>query len=167
VRSAIERCDGRVDELHAGGQLVVRITVPAMEAPAASMRQAVPGKLDPSASDGKVLLIWNDEVALRCVARVLAPLPSVAVADARAGLARLAEGTVFDAILCQDDAPGISGHDLWRALRLARPADARRLLLLTRREDPSSGPRAMRLPFQPEALRRAVHQLIVEGAAAR
>jgi CheY-like chemotaxis protein len=83
-------------------------------------------------SAGRVLIIDDDVMVARSVERVLSAAHSVTVVHSAAeGLARIAEGSRYDVILCDVMMPTMSGIELHRQLRAVAPSEADRLVFVT------------------------------------
>jgi len=80
---------------------------------------------------GRVLLIDDDELVLRSVARILAPHEVICRDEAADALALLEHDSRFDVILCDLAMPHMNGVDFYEALLRARPALAARVVFLT------------------------------------
>jgi len=79
-----------------------------------------------------VLIIDDDVMVARSVERVLSAAHSVTVVHSAAeGLARIAEGSRYDVILCDVMMPTMSGIELHRQLRAVAPSEADRLVFVT------------------------------------
>ena len=80
----------------------------------------------------RVLMIDDEAAVGRSTRVLLAPDYDVtAVTRAADGLARVADGEVYDAILCDLMMPEMSGIEFFEQLRARAPAQARRVVFLT------------------------------------
>jgi CheY-like chemotaxis protein len=80
---------------------------------------------------GRVLVIDDDPLLLKSVARILgAEFDLVTVTSAREAFARIGEGS-FDVILCDLMMPEMTGMDLHTVLAGAAPAEAEKMIFLT------------------------------------
>ncbi len=86
----------------------------------------------PSARRGRVLIVDDEEIVARSLARALAEHHDVErVTDAREALSRLLEGPEPDAVLCDVMMPDMTGIELYEAVRAHRPALTARFVFLT------------------------------------
>ena len=85
----------------------------------------------PSAPPLRVLIIDDEPVVARSVARVLAGADVTTAGDGRDALARLAATPDFDVIVCDLTMPGLSGMDVHAALVTSAPPLVARMLFVT------------------------------------
>jgi len=126
------------------------------------------------ASGTRVLLIDDEPLVGRAVARVLSPPHQVTLAATAAEGLRLIEAGSWDALLCDLMMPGMSGMELHERLAATRPDDAARLVFLSggafsdgAREFLDRVPNTrLAKPFDPAGLRQVV-ATAVAGARRR
>ena len=116
-------------EIGQGSTFRVLLAAPGAAAVAAADPPARPARTRERAH----LLVVDDE---RLVTRTLARLLehehyTVATADGRQALARIAAGERFDVILCDVMMPEVSGIDIYQTLSHAAPDQARRMIFMT------------------------------------
>jgi CheY-like chemotaxis protein len=80
---------------------------------------------------GRVLVIDDEAILGRSLARALRPHEVTLLVSGDAGLARLREGELPDLVLCDLMMPGFSGMDLYEALVACRPEALERLVFMT------------------------------------
>lgn len=140
--------------------------MPAVVAPALAM-PALRRNPTPRVARARVLVLDDEPSILRAISRTLSPYHDILTApDGLAGVALLeAEGEV--AVVVTDvQMPRLGGLDFYRWIEQNRPTLAPRVLFVTGGVfDPETerflramGPRVLRKPFDPEALRRAVDE---------
>nr|HEX4315982.1 PAS domain S-box protein [Kofleriaceae bacterium] len=122
----------------------------------------------------RVLMIDDEAAVGRSTAMLLAPdFDVTAVTRAADGLARIARGEPFDAILCDLMMPEMSGMEFFQQLRERAPAVARRVVFLT---GGAFTPQARAFlaeidqphvakPFEEQDLRRALARVRAHGDA--
>jgi PAS domain S-box-containing protein len=112
----------------------------------------------------RILLVDDEPLVGRAVARVLSPPHQVTVATSAEEGLRLLEAGGWDAVLCDLMMPGLTGMELHARVAAARPEDAARIVFLSggafsdgAREflERVPNPRVDK-PFDPAALRRVV-----------
>jgi PAS domain S-box-containing protein len=132
----------------------------------------------PSHADGaparrlRVLIVDDEPLVARAVARVLATHEVEVVGSAAAALTRLRAGERFDVIVCDLLMPDVTGMDLHGALATERPDLADRLMFLTggaftdraREFVDRVGARVLEKPVDAKALRTAVAQVAADAA---
>jgi CheY-like chemotaxis protein len=119
---------------------------------------------------GRILLVDDEPLVGRAVARVLSPPHEVILAESGPdALARIEGGDrAFDLVLCDLMMPGMSGMDLHDRLRSIAPELSRRVVFLT---GGAANPEAraflersqrpfVEKPFDPPALRRVVSAIL-------
>jgi DNA-binding NtrC family response regulator len=119
-----------------------------------------------------VLVIDDEPLVGRAVARVLAAHEVEVVSSASSALARLRAGEHFDVVVCDLLMPDVTGMDLHGALVVERPDMARRLVFLTggaftdraREFVDRVGARVLEKPVDAKALRAAVAQVAADAA---
>ena len=81
---------------------------------------------------GRVLVVDDDEIVAKSVARMLASNHDVQVVnDARRALAMLLQGSMFDVVVCDLLMPHLSGIEIYRKLREPRPEQAERFVFMS------------------------------------
>ncbi len=166
---------GRIEvESTVGEGSTFRVLLPAsalelQRAPAPVVAAAAPG-----GPRGRVLVIDDEELVGTLIRRTLSPQHAVeCLTDPHAALERLAHES-FDVVLCDVMMPGLTGIELYEQLSRRQPAVAARLLFLTggaltaeaQRFLDQHADRAVEKPFDPEALRRLVGQVVARTRAA-
>ncbi|HEX7488971.1 MAG TPA: ATP-binding protein, partial [Anaeromyxobacteraceae bacterium] len=130
-------CHGIVEAL--GGTIEVestlgrgtcfRVLLPAQEAEPAP---TPPAESAPASKRGRVLVLDDEPLVCRAVARTLAgDHEVVALTDPSEALTRLAGGERFDVVVCDLMMPGLTGMECHEALRTSRPELARNMIFLT------------------------------------
>jgi PAS domain S-box-containing protein len=134
-------CHGIVSAL--GGEITVRSAPGAgsvfrVSIPAASVsrQRAAPGSplpppWTPGARKVRILIVDDEPLIGRSLARALDEHEVRAVVRARDALDAVLAGEVFDVILCDLLMPGMTGMDLHDALTSAAPDQARRMVFMT------------------------------------
>jgi PAS domain S-box-containing protein len=165
--------------VEAGGRIEVESapqggTTFRMWLPVAVRRAAAPAARAESPTRRLRVLIIDDEPLVgRAVARVLAAHDVEVVSSASTALARLRAGEKFDVVLCDLLMPDVTGMDLHGALVIERPDVADRLVFLTggaftdrtREFVEKVGARVLEKPVDAKALRSAVAQVASDAAA--
>lgn len=121
----------------------------------------------------RVLLVDDQVAVLKATARMLRELDVVTVASASEALERLVQGSHFDVIVSDVSMPGLSGPELYVAVRQRFPQLAERFLLLSgdsygasllcstvaRRERLAKMPEILDKPVPRDVLVRAIEAL--------
>jgi CheY-like chemotaxis protein len=84
--------------------------------------------VDPRA---RVLVVDDDELVSRALARSLREFDVVVALDARSALANIERGERFDVIVCDLMMPNMTGMDLYEAMRLVAPEQIERMVFLS------------------------------------
>jgi len=79
----------------------------------------------------RVLVVDDDPLVSRALARSLNDCEVVVASDARDALARIGRGEAFDVIVCDLMMPGMTGMDLYDAIRQVAPAQLERMIFLS------------------------------------
>jgi PAS domain S-box-containing protein len=91
-----------------------------------------PAASAPAGKRGRVLVLDDEPLVCRAVARTLASDHEVvALTDPSEALARLAHGERFDVVVCDLMMPGLTGMECHEALGTSRPELARSMIFLT------------------------------------
>jgi two-component system, cell cycle sensor histidine kinase and response regulator CckA len=120
---------GKIELESAPGATTFRVVLPPTQS-----ASRTPTPIRPLANDGRrgrLMLIDDEEVVLRSVARILTPHEVICHRDAAAALALLQQDPRFDVILCDLMMPKMSGIEFYEALLHSRPALAERVIFLT------------------------------------
>lgn len=119
-----------------------------------------------------LLLIDDDALVARSIARVLRQHQITSVTDAREALSLIASGTRYDAILCDLRMPGMGGEAFYRALAATEPEQAARVIFASGDFDGAHGRFLADLPnlrlskpFSIDELRRQLDSFLRAGAA--
>ncbi len=170
-------CHGIVSDL--GGEIRVRsqvgggttFTLTLPRAPASlAERPARPTPAPPSGRGGRILVVDDEPLVGRAVARILSPPHDVvAETSARAALDRIERGDrAFDLVLCDLMMPDMTGMELHERVAAVAPGLASHVVFLTggaftvsARDflDRVPNPRVEK-PFEPAALRKLVGSLL-------
>lgn len=119
---------------------------------------------------GRVLVIDDEPAIGRAMCRVLQGEHDVfVVTDAREALPRIAAGEGFDVVFCDLMMPGMTGMDLFEALRESQPELSRRIVFVSggaftpRTEEflSTTSNATMTKPVDPKALRRVVTDYVL------
>lgn len=131
--SIVRGYDGEISAESAPGQgTAFTVTLPAAPPPAPPEAQPSARPVASTATRGRVLLIDDEEIVARSLARALSEQHEVErIGDAREALARLLEGPVPDAVLCDVMMPDMTGIELYEVVCARRPALAPRFVFLT------------------------------------
>jgi PAS domain S-box-containing protein len=153
-----------------GRGTVFRVALPARAEAPSPAAEVAPG---PAAA--RVLVVDDDDAVLRAITRVLRPEHEVtALADPREALRAIEAGAAFDVVFCDLMMPHLSGMELFRRVREARPALAERFVFISggiTRDEVRAFLAAVpneRLakPFARDALRGAARRFAGAGPAA-
>jgi CheY-like chemotaxis protein len=131
------------------------------------VRQALsesPKTLTPKAAQPRVMVVDDQVVMLRLLARALSQYDLAQFSDPGEALAKIRQGERFDAIVCDVYMPGMTGPVFQEQLRKIDPQQARQMLFLTgallgaEMADflQFNQGRVLHKPIDLEALRRAV-----------
>lgn len=129
--------------------------------------------LEPARRRLRVLLVDDQVLVLRATAGMLRELDVVTAANAVEALARLAEGSHFDAMVSDVSMPGMNGAELFLRVRALYPYLADRFLLLSgdgygasllcsalgRREGIARMPKILDKPVPRDVLVREIEQV--------
>ena len=169
VHAIVTDLAGEVRVRSAQGQgTTFEVDLPAAPAPSRSRGDQPPAPAQ--VRIGRILVVDDEPLVARAVARVLSPPHEVVAAGSGPdALARIEGGDRgFDLVLCDLMMPGMSGMDLHERLRAVAPELARRVVFLT---GGASHPDArafldrarrpfVEKPFDPPALRRVVSSIL-------
>jgi CheY-like chemotaxis protein/anti-sigma regulatory factor (Ser/Thr protein kinase) len=131
-------CEGIVTSL--GGEITVQSEVGKgttfrVSLPAGHVREEPPAVRAPQPARGprgRVLVIDDDPLLLKVVAATLTRHHQVtALTDARAAIARIESGEIYDVILCDLMMPQVSGMDVYAQLLRVAPEMAARTVFMT------------------------------------
>jgi CheY-like chemotaxis protein len=124
---------------------------------------------------GRILVVDDEALVVRAIARILAPLHEVVSRTSpRGALDDVAGGQGFDLVLCDLMMPEMTGMELHARFREIAPALADRTVFLTggafapdarKFLEQVPNPRIEK-PFEPEALRALVARVLAEPVAA-
>jgi nitrogen-specific signal transduction histidine kinase/CheY-like chemotaxis protein len=162
---------GRLEvESEVGRGSTFRVILPAASSPPPA-RTPAPVRPAPGPR-ARVLVIDDDALVGQSIQRTLHGLDVEVMINARAAQQRLAGGERFDLVLCDLMMPNVNGVELYEALEIAAPDQARRVVFITagafteraqvfleRTRRP-----VLTKPFEAEALRSEVHRLLREQA---
>jgi signal transduction histidine kinase/CheY-like chemotaxis protein len=164
----------------AGGTMDVRSTIGAgttftIVLPAAACAPAAEvdeEALTPAPRDARILVVDDEPLVLSAVQRTLGRrVQVITTTSARAALARLLAGEHFDVILCDLMMPEMSGAQLHEELVRHDAPQLGRMVFLTGTVSADSraflekaGCPHMDKPFDPDALRRLVNDMVAGGA---
>jgi two-component system, cell cycle sensor histidine kinase and response regulator CckA len=127
IVAAVDGCIEFESEVGRGTTFRVLLPVPQREMPVGEApRSTVSGN-----RRGRLLLIDDEEIVLRSVARILAPHEVICRREAADALGLLEHDSRFDIIFCDLTMPRMSGIDFYEALLRARPEIAARVVFLT------------------------------------
>lgn len=87
--------------------------------------------MQPQPARARILVIDDEEMIVRIVARALGRHEVVCETNPRAALARIAAGEQFDLVLCDMKMPGLSGMDVHAEIAATMPSLLGRLVFLT------------------------------------
>jgi CheY-like chemotaxis protein len=112
----------------------------------------------------RVLVVDDDQLVSRALARALSDCDVAVASDARDALARIERGEKFDVIVCDLMMPGMTGMDLYDAMRTVAPSEVERMIFLSggavttrAREFAATVPNLlMEKPFDIQRLRDAI-----------
>jgi CheY-like chemotaxis protein len=79
----------------------------------------------------RVLVVDDDQLVSRALARALHDCDVVVASDARDALARIERGEKFDVIVCDLMMPGMTGMDLYDAMQAVAPSQVERMIFLS------------------------------------
>jgi CheY-like chemotaxis protein len=112
----------------------------------------------------RVLVVDDDQLVSRALARALSDCDVAVASDARDALASIERGEKFDVIVCDLMMPGMTGMDLYDAIRTVAPSEVERMIFLSggavttrAREFAATVPNLlMEKPFDIQRLRDAI-----------
>jgi PAS domain S-box-containing protein len=117
-------------ESPAGGGALFRVILPAARSTLASKPKASP--MPSAGTRGKVLIVDDEPGVAMAMARMLRKAHDVTVvAEGLEALRRIADGEVYDVIFCDLMMPNHTGMDVYEALAVANPEQARRMVFMT------------------------------------
>lgn len=124
---------------------------------------------------GRILVVDDEEMVLRAVARILKQHEVICAGSAYEALGFLGAGERFDIIFSDLVTPSMTGIEFYEELLLRHPEAARRVVFLTggavngRLADFLAAVRnpLVEKPFEVEALQNMVQQLLAQGDAGR
>jgi len=120
---------GKLDvESRPGRGTIFRLTLPA------GVEAALPSSLPPrvlTTLRGRLLIVDDEDMVLRALARVLSEHQIVSKDQAREALALIESGERFDVIFCDLMMPNMTGMDFYEALLRQKPELASRVVFLT------------------------------------
>jgi PAS domain S-box-containing protein len=166
ARRIIDEASGSIHiEPRPAGGTTVRITLPRATVP--PVREA-PSPAPPTPRRGRVLVVDDDELVARVVARILARHEVTVASNATAAVAQLRDADV-DVVLCDLMMPDVPGAMLYRQAVAARPELADRFIFMTGGvfTDAASefvdslGAALLIKPFDAEVLRERVMQKVM------
>jgi two-component system, NtrC family, sensor kinase len=169
---------GRIELDSAPGQgSSIRVVLPAaaveVQAAAPAAAKAAPAELEGASRSARVLVIDDEPLIGRSIARLLGSAHEVVVlTSARAALARIGAGERFEAIFCDLMMPDLSGMDLHAELARQAPEQAARMIFMTggaftarSRAFLEQQRFRMEKPFQRKQLFEALRQVMDKNAA--
>ncbi|MBL8945697.1 MAG: PAS domain S-box protein [Myxococcales bacterium] len=167
ARRIIDEASGTIRiEPRPGGGTTVRIALPRVRV-AEPVREAS-GPVAAAPRRGRVLVVDDDDLVARVVARILAKHDVTIAGDASTAAARLRDGDV-DVVLCDLMMPDVPGATLYQQAVAARPELADRFIFMTGGvfTDAASefvdslGTAVLIKPFDAEVLRERVMQKVL------
>jgi CheY-like chemotaxis protein/anti-sigma regulatory factor (Ser/Thr protein kinase) len=155
-------------------------TTVSVELPSARRQVSKPpnGRVDaltPTVKPLRVLVVDDEALIGRALARILSKEEVVTIEDARKALALLEQAPAFDVVLCDLMMPGLSGAEFYRAACRARPELEERFVFMTGGAFTdvgndfleSMGGRVLYKPFDPARVISCVHDVASGGGRSR
>jgi two-component system, cell cycle sensor histidine kinase and response regulator CckA len=128
----VSSLNGRLEvESEVGRGSVFRVILPASKAPPSEVPPEPRVEDGPHAEHGRLMIVDDDEMVLRSLARILGHHEVVCLSSAKEALAMLERDSRFDLILCDLMMPGMTGIEFYEALLEKRPEAASRMIFLT------------------------------------
>jgi signal transduction histidine kinase len=162
-------------ESKVGKGTTVRVELPSARRPTSmppSHKSEAPARTEKPA---RVLVVDDEALIGRALARILAKEDVVTVEDARKALALVEQAPAFDVVLCDLMMPGMSGPEFYRAACRARPELEQRFVFMTGGAFTdvgndfleSLGGRVLYKPFDPARVIACVHEVARSGGRSR
>lgn len=114
-----------------GKGTTVRVELPSARRPTQTTPNTRVDATTPAAMPARVLVVDDEALIGRALARILAKEEVVTVEDARKALALLEQAPAFDVVLCDLMMPGLSGPEFYRAACRGRPELEARFVFMT------------------------------------
>jgi PAS domain S-box-containing protein len=133
-RSIVESFGGRIElESVLGEGTVARVTLPMFSRPDASQHDDEPARKPSNhpGARGRLLIVDDEPLVAGLLRRMLSEDHDVAVATSGSDALRALDEATFDVILCDVMMPGMTGMDLYAALRARDAALAGRMVFMT------------------------------------
>jgi PAS domain S-box-containing protein len=176
TKRIVESLDGSIRiESTVGKGTTVRVELPSARRPSSV---PVNNKLElpaPTEKRARVLVVDDEALIGRALARILAKEDVVMIEDARKGLALVEQTPGFDVVLCDLMMPGMSGQEFYRAACRLRPELEERFVFMTggaftdvgNEFLESLGSRVIYKPFDPARVITCVHEVARNSGRSR
>lgn len=176
TKRIVESFEGTIRiESTVGKGTTVRIELPSARRPT-SIPPLSKAEAHPRTGSPVRVLVVDDETLIgRALARILANEEVVTVEDARKALALIEEAPAFEVVLCDLMMPGLSGPEFYEAACRARPELEARFVFMTGGAFTevgndfleSMGRRVLYKPFDPARVIACVHEVARSGSRSR
>jgi CheY-like chemotaxis protein len=133
ARSLLEAFGGELEIEQAGASMVLRAVLPPS---GVAITQPEAPRVQPTAARekrrGRILIVDDERIVSVALSRLIGRGHDVVTdANAKDALRRIEEGASFDIVLCDIAMPGMSGIELYEAVKAIAPDQAERFVFMT------------------------------------